>query len=179
MLTKDQKKQSVSASAKSIQDSQTVVFVDFTKVKMDDLKKLKRSLREVGASFKVLKKRLLNIALQRAGISLDVLKFAGPTGVVFSPGDITSVASKIHAFARTVKDKTAFKVLSAYTASDKSEMSAEQFIVIAKLPSREILLAQVVGMMASPIRGFMYVVDQLSKKQSVAPAASVASTPVL
>jgi ribosomal protein L10 len=72
------------------------------------------------------------------------------------------------------KRKISFKVVGVFDNEKKVVISEQEFTAIAKLPSREVLLGQVVGVMSGPIRAFMYVVSELAKK---GPATPVAATP--
>jgi ribosomal protein L10 len=60
-------------------------------------------------------------------------------------------------------EKKGFKILGAYDLSDKNFIDAETVIKIGKLPTREILLGQLVGVLSAPIRMFMYVLNEKSK----------------
>jgi len=75
------------------------------------------------------------------------------------------------------KQKKNFVILGAYDDVEKMALDKNQFLVIAKLPSREILLAQLVGVLSGPIRAFMYIADQLSKKSAVAESVLSADKP--
>jgi len=165
MLTKDQKKEHVKKGKELIKESQNLVFADFTGVGVEDIRRLKSELRKSGASFKVFKKRLLKLALKENKIDFDLEKFEAQVGTVFTPNELPSVAGQIYKFSRELaKKKKDFKVLGVYNIKAKSFLDAAQFTVIAKLPSREVLLAQVVGVLAAPIRVFMYLLQEKSKK---------------
>ncbi|MDO8601956.1 MAG: 50S ribosomal protein L10 [bacterium] len=165
MLTKAQKKEHVELSAKKIKASKNIVFADFSGVGTADVNNLKKELRKAGAEFKVVKKRLLKIALKEAGIEFDPSATKAPIATVYTPTDLTSVAGPIYKFSRElVKRKINFKVLAAYDAEAKKLLNTAEFTVIAKLPNRETLLAMVIGAMTGPLRAFMSIVDQLAKR---------------
>ncbi len=165
MLTKAEKKDQIDLGAKKIKESESLIFADFTGVPTKDVNQLKSELRKAGAAFKVFKKRLLNLAMKQAGYDFDPSQFDAQVGTVFVKGDISSVAAPIYKFAKELaKKKKNFKVLGAYDLAKKSYMAVEEFTVLAKLPSREVLLAMVVGAMSGPIRAFMYILSELSKK---------------
>lgn len=165
MLTKSQKTEQVKEGKELIKASQNLVFADFTSVGVEEIKKLKKELRTAGATFKVYKKRLLKIALKEAGIDFDPSQFEAQVGTVFTAKELTSVAAQIYKFSKELaKKKKDFKVLGAYDLAVKSFMDPAQFTVIAKLPSKEVLLAQLVGVLAGPIRVFMYILQEKSKK---------------
>jgi large subunit ribosomal protein L10 len=163
MLTKEQKKQQVSNTTDEIKNSKTLVFADFTGVGVEDLRGLKNQLRQSGAKFVVVKKRLLNIALKQSGIDLDALQFSGPVGTVFTAGVITSVAGDLHKFGQ---GKSGYKVLGAYDIEKNVFLDEDDFTVIAKLPSREVLIAMIMGGITGPVRAFMSIVKQLSERSS-------------
>jgi len=183
MLTKAVKQEHVKQTAQSISKSQAVVFVDFTGVPTKEINQLKADLRKSGSVLKVVKKSLLNIALKEAGINFDPTISKAPIATVYATGEMTTIAAPIYKFSKELaKKKMDFKVLGAFDKISNAVLSAAEFTVIAKLPSREVLLAQVLGGMTGPLRAFMYILDQLSKKAPVAasapkPAEAAAPTP--
>lgn len=178
MLTKAKKKEHVELSGKKIKASKNVVFVDFSGVSTPDINALKTELRKVGGEYKVVKKRLLKIALKEAGIEFDPSSTKSAVATVYTPTDLTSVASPIYKFTKELaKRKIDFKVLGAYDAEAKKVLTTAEFTVIAKLPNRETLLAMVIGAMTGPLRAFMYIASELSKRAPAASAAAAAPAP--
>ncbi len=172
MLTKKQKQEHVAASAKLVSGSKALIFADFTAAPTKEINKLKNELKKSGATFKVFKKRLLKIALKEAGIPTEALEGKSQAATVFSPGDLTSVAASIFKFSKDLaKMKVDFKVLGAYDRDRNAAVSPAEFNIIAKLPTREVLLGQVVGTMAGPIRKFMIALQEVAKKKESQPAA--------
>lgn len=170
MLTKVQKKEQVATSKKQVEASKTLVFADFSGVSILAINKLKKSLKEKGATFRVFKKNLLNIAFKDAGVDFDLTQFKAPIGTVFAQGDLSSVAGTIYKFIKELeKQKIPFKVVGGFDRDGKKAISNEEFMVIAKLPSREELLGMVLGGMTGPLRAFMHIVSELSKKAPAAP----------
>jgi len=166
MLTRAQKKQKVDEGAKLIKESKNLIFADFSGVPVTEIQRLKNELREAGAKFQVLKKRLLKIAIKRAGADFDPTQFEAQVGTFFLSEDLTSVASKIHKFSKDLAKKGKnFTVLSAYDLEKKTALSAEEFTAIAKLPTREVLIAMIMGGITGPLRAFMSIVKQLSERQ--------------
>ena len=178
MLTKAEKKDQIDLGAKKIKESQSLIFADFTGVPTSDVNRLKSDLRKAGSAFKVFKKRLLKLAMKQAGFDFDPAQFDAQVGTVFVKGDVSSVAAPVYKFSKELaKKQKNFKVLGAYDLSKNVFMPAEEFTTLAKLPSREVLLALVIGAMSGPLRAFMSIVDQLSKKQPAAPAAPATPAP--
>lgn len=163
MLTKQQKIKLVGKAEEIISQNKNLVFVDFSGIKVEDLRKLKQTLREFGAQLKVIKKKLLRIAFQNKKIDFNPEQFESQTGVIFTQKDISEISGPIYKFFKEV-EKKGFKILGAYDLFAKNFSDAEMVKKIGQLPSREILLAQLVGAIAAPIRMLMYVLGEKNKK---------------
>lgn len=163
MLTKKQKSQHVEEGKKLLKDSQSLVFVDFSGATVEEFKKLRRILRESRAKMKVFKKKLLRIALKENGVDFDPEQFEAQLATIFSPTDISTVAGPIFRFYKEIKDR-GFKIMGGYDLSNKSAINADTVINIGQLPSREILLGQLVGMLSAPIKMFLQALSEKSKQ---------------
>ena len=157
MLTKVQKKEHVADGTERIKKSASMVFTDFTGVPTGDIRMLKLALQASGATYKVFKKRLLQIAMNNAGVAVDTTKFEAQLGTVFASKSIYDVAGTVAKFAKEFfkKSKKEFKVLGAYDAKEAKVIDAATFQLIAKLPPREILLAQIAMMLPMPVKKVM------------------------
>ena len=165
MLTKPQKTEQVVLAKKLVAESQHLVFADFTGVPTKMINSLKKQLKGAGARYRVFKKRLLKVAMGELGIVYDPTQFEAQVGVITIPGELTSAAGVVYKFTREVaREKREFKILGAYDLVARAAMSAEQFTVIAKLPSREALLTQVLGAFTAPLRAFMHLLEERGKK---------------
>lgn len=163
MLTKQQKTEQIKKISELLKNNRLLIFTDFSGVSVEDLKKLRVSLAAgAGAKLKVFKKRLLGITLKEGGFDFDPNQFDSQLATVFSDKDISEVAALVYKFFKEV-EKKGFKILGAYDLAAKNFVDAETVKMIGKLPPREVLLAQVVGMLAAPIRMFLYVLDQKTK----------------
>lgn len=175
MLTKAQKKQHVELGQDLLKKSQTLIFADFTGVDTASVRRIKVEVKKAGATFKVIKKRLLKIAFKNLNIDFDPLQYAAQVGTFFVPEDLSSVAGPIHKFAKDLaKEKKEFKVLGVYDLANKTAVSIEEFTAIAKLPGRATLLAMVFGAITGPLRAFMYLAQEVAKKRPVAATAPAA-----
>ncbi|HDH07436.1 MAG TPA: 50S ribosomal protein L10 [Candidatus Moranbacteria bacterium] len=148
MLSKDQKKQIVKDLAEKIKSSKSVVFSDFKGLQVKDLTGLRKELRESQADFKVIKKTLLGIALKEAGIKMDTKKLEGQIAVTVSENDEVTPAKII---AKLAKGNENLKIIGGLLG--EKEMNSEEMNALAKLPSKEELLARLVGSLKSPIFG--------------------------
>lgn len=165
MKNKAQKTKELKLGQDLLAKNQTVIFADFTGVGTASINKLKKELKKSNSVFKVIKKRLLKIAFKEQGLDFDPTQFDAQVGAVFIPGELSSTAGAVYKFTRELaKEKKEFKVLGVYEIPKRSFLDQKAFLEIAKLPSREVLLAQVVGVLAGPIRAFMHVLNERAKK---------------
>ncbi len=167
-LTKKQKTSLVDESVKRLKESGTAVFVGFNGVLVEDFKKLKRDLKKAGADLKVVKKRLINISFKNSGISFDAMTAKSQMAAIFAKGDLTSVAAIINKFAKDIKKskKGEFEVVGAYDLKEGRLVDVKEFNLVATLPSREVLLAQIAMMLTMPIKKVMFGLTEVSKKAS-------------
>ena len=163
MLTKKQKSQQIEESKKIIQDNKTLVFIDFTGTIVDDIKKLRRILLGIGSNMKVIKKKLLRVAFKESNLDFNPEQFDSQVATISTQKDISELAGPIYKFSKEIKNKN-FKILGGYDLLEKSFIEAEMVRQIGQLPSREVLFGKVVGMLASPIKMFLYILDQKSKQ---------------
>lgn len=166
MKTKQQKKQIIGEAGKLLEENKNVLFVDFTGISDGDLKELKKSLKNLGVEMRVIKKKLLRVALQEKKVDFNPEQFEAQVGSVFSQKELQDVAAPVYKFFKT-REKKGFKILGAYDLAGGKFFDSEFVKMAGQLPPREIILAQLAGMLLSPLRMFMYVLDQKAKKISV------------
>lgn len=154
MQTKSQKETIVSDLTKKLKDSKAVVFSDFKGLSVKDMTVLRRELRNEGVDFKVVKKTLINIALKDAGMSADTKAMEGQIAVAVSQGDEVAAAKII---AKMAKANENIKIVSGILG--KNALSREEVMALAKLPSKEELLAKLVGTLNAPVSGFARVLS--------------------
>ncbi|MFA5052605.1 MAG: 50S ribosomal protein L10 [Parcubacteria group bacterium] len=157
MLTKDQKKEIIKNESGDLKNSHSIVFIDFTGVKTGDLNNFRKTIRAVGGELKVIKKRLLRVAMNEAGLDFNPEMFDSQVGTIFSGDEIFTMAGPAYKFASA-------KILGGYDINEKRFVPAEEVIMLGQLPSRKVLLGQLVGMIASPIRSFMFVLKERASK---------------
>lgn len=164
MLTKNQKAAKIDASKAMLKSMKTLVFVDFTGTSVEGLKKLRRGLNEIGAKMEVVKKKLLRVAFSESNINFNPEQFDMQVATIFSDKDISEVAGVVYRFSKEVEKTTGFKILGAYDLTASVFSDAEIIKTIGKLPSREILIAQFLGMLTVPLKKLLVVLDETSKK---------------
>ncbi|MDD4818693.1 MAG: 50S ribosomal protein L10 [Candidatus Colwellbacteria bacterium] len=157
MLTKEQKKEIIKNEAENLKNSRSIIFIDFTGVKTGDLNSFRKAIREVGGELKVIKKKLLRIAFDNAGIDFDPETFESQVGTILSEDEIFTIAGPTYKFESAT-------ILGGYNLEEKRFVPAEEVIALGKLPSKEVLLGQLVGMVSAPIRSFMFVLKERASK---------------
>lgn len=133
-----------------IQDSEGVFFVNFrglTVVEVDDLRK---SLREAESSAVVCKNTLARIALSELSISYPEEFLIGPSMIVGTDADVAKTSKVLAKFNKEVE---AFELKGGILSQSKV-MSIEEVVELSKLPSREELIAKVIGGIKGPLTGF-------------------------
>lgn len=158
--TKAQKNQVVEKGAKSLKESSNLIFADFGGTSAQDVNSLRISLRESGSRFEVIKKRLLDIILKNKGLDMDTKSFDGQVGTVFVMGEISDAAGQVFRFS---KGKEKFKILGGVDLKKGEKLEADYVTRIGQLPSREVLIGQVMGGMVAPLRAFMWILKERSK----------------
>lgn len=150
MLTKDQKKELVKKLTEKIKTAKAAVLVDYKGLKVKDATELKKALRAGGVEYMVVRKTLLNIAFKNAGVEgLNIKTMEGQVALSLSNEDEVSGAKLIDTFA---KKNANVKMIGGVLG--KQVMDAAQVKALAKIPSKEQLLGQLVGTLNAPISGF-------------------------
>lgn len=153
-ITKAKKQEVAKELVDKFTRKKIAIFSDFHGVSVAKLQALRRLLKKESAEYKVSKKTLLDRALTEAGIQLKTKEMQGELGVAFGYADEVAPAKALLKFS---KENETFKILGGILG--EKVLGAKEILALAKLPSIEILLAQLVGMLASPIRGFTTVLQ--------------------
>ena len=163
MKTKAQKTEKVKENIENIGESKTLIFSDYKGTKVNDLNSFRKVLMELGAKFEVIKKRLLRVAFEEKKLDFDPETLEGQLGVIFTDKPVEEIAGAVYKFASGSKT---FKISGGFQVGENKFLSGEEVEMIGKLPSREVLIAQVVGTIAAPIRAFLYVLNEKSKQSN-------------
>ena len=146
MKTRDQKKVIIAETQELLKNSKNLMFINFSGTGVEDIKELKKTLRPLGSTVRVVNKKLLRVSLEKAGVDINPEQFETQLATIFSSANISDVAAPV--------------------MEGKVFMDAKTTKQIGQLPSREVLIGQVVGMLAAPIRMFMYVLSQKAEMGS-------------
>jgi len=138
--------------------SSTAVVTEYRGLTVAQISNIRRQLRTLGADYKVFKNTLVRRAI--AGTDVESLSefLVGPTAIAFVDGDVSAVAKALRDFARETP-----KLIVKGGVVDGKPLSKSDLTALADLPSRDVLLAQIAGLLASPLRtlaGLMKAVPQ-------------------
>ena len=164
MLTRKQKAEHIEEGKKLLKENHTMVFLDLSGVDAETTKLLRRMVRAEGGEMRVMKKRLLRVAMKDAGFDFNPEQFESQLATVFVPKDISEIAGPLYDFLKKANAAKENKnILGGFDILAKNFLDAEMVTKIGQLPSREVLLGQVVGTLAGPIRAFLYVLNEKAK----------------
>jgi large subunit ribosomal protein L10 len=135
----------VSDLAEKLNRSPFVLVTDYQRMKVDQFGDLRNRLAPAGAEVRVVKNSFLKRAMNDSGMPDVTDKLSGQTAIVMGQKDVAPVAKILKTFAAEFK-VAALKI----GIIDKSILSAEEIEALADLPSREILLGQLLGLLLSP-----------------------------
>lgn len=166
-VSKQKKSEIFSELVAKFKEAKSVWFVTTNKMTVEEFSELRKSLREVGATYTLAKKTIIVKAIKEA-INLDVelSTLDGQIWVVCSNTDAVSGLGKVNAFLKEVNGKKNDLGKMAWSVSifEWEVKSVEETKVIAAMPSRETLLGRLVGSMMSPISGMARFLDAASKE---------------
>ena len=154
MLTRNQKEEVVKDLADKIKRQKSLIFTDAKGVKVKDVQKIRRELKKLEAEYKVAKKTLMELALKKEKKEMDLSQFSGSLATSFGYKDPISL---IKVLAKLAKENENFKILGGMV--EDRIVSADEIKALSKIPSKEILLAQLVGYIKGPISGFVNVLN--------------------
>jgi large subunit ribosomal protein L10 len=149
-MNRDQKAAAIAEIASQIDESDAIFAVDYRGITVAQVAELRATLRQSDATFKVVKNSLTERAADQVGAESLKDFLAGPTALTFVRGDIATAAKVVADYARTTQ-------LLPFKGGlmEGATLDVEQIRSLSKLPSREVLYGQLVGVVASPIGGLV------------------------
>jgi large subunit ribosomal protein L10 len=162
-MNRDEKAATIEALTAEIRAADAVFAVDYRGISVPQAAELRGKLREADATFRVVKNSLTERAADGAGAEALKELLAGPTALTFVHGDAALAAKAIADYARATQ-LLPFKggLMNGDT------VDAEQIRAISRLPARDVLYAQLVGVVASPVTGLVRTLNALVSGLAVA-----------
>jgi len=155
--TRDQKKQEIKALEEKISQAKSIIFTSYTGLNVSALEELRVKFREQGVEYQAARKRLIDLALDNNKLEHDSVKgLDGSIAVAFGMADEVSPARIAKDF---IKGHETFSIRAGLLKVGESwrYLSETEVMNLANLPSREQLLAKMVGSIKAPISGFVNV----------------------
>jgi large subunit ribosomal protein L10 len=164
MKSKIQKQEELKSLQGKLPDAQITVFTSFARagekgLSVAQMTELKRMLRGIKSEYIVTKKTIVDRAIAEKGA--DVYAMDGSLGLVVSQDEPYDLAKKVYEFA---KKNTALQFFGAML--NGAFINKEQFMEMAKMPSREVLIGRLFGMMKYPVSGLYGVMTEIAKKKT-------------
>lgn len=155
-------------------DAEAVIMIDYRGLTVKEMQSLRRSVRESGGEITIYKNSLTEIAIRELALPSMDAYLEGPTAFVFVAGDAVAPAKALSAFA---KEHQALELKGGFVQNQV--IGADGVKAIATLPSREELVAKLLGTMqnpltgtvrvlAGPARAFATVLDAIAKQKAAA-----------
>jgi large subunit ribosomal protein L10 len=147
-MNREQKAAAIEEIAGQIQESEAIFAVDYRGITVAQVAELRTKLAESDASLRVVKNTLTERAADQVDVQALKALLEGPTALTFVRGDVAG-AAKALADAQKTTETLAFKggVLNG------AALDPNQVVALSKLPSRDVLYQQLVGLVASPLTG--------------------------
>ena len=156
-----QKEEEVSKLAEKLKEAKVILLTDYRGINVADVTKLRADLRNANSEYKVIKNNIIKRALDANGESgLDDL-LEGPTALVIGTEDYLEPSKVIYNFS---KDNEFYKIKGGII--DGKVMTAEEIITLAKLPSRQELMAKLAGALLGNITKLAVALDAVREQKA-------------
>ena len=158
----DSKKQIVSEIKEKISSAKSIIFTDYRGITVAQDTTLRKKLREAGVSYKVYKNRLLKIAFDELGMSdaYDVKMLEGTTSVAFGPDEVSAA----NILCPLVKEYGLAGV--KFGVVNGKYTDAEGIEKLSKIPSKDVLIAMLMGMLNAPMSALARALNEIAKKNA-------------
>ncbi|MFC0212831.1 50S ribosomal protein L10 [Paenibacillus chartarius] len=155
-----EKAQAVAEVTEKLKDYSCTIVTDYRGLTVAQVTQLRKSLREAGVEFQVLKNTLARRATANAELSALDEHLTGPTAIAFCKDDVVTPAKILTDFA---KKNDALKVKGGVV--EGKVVGLDQIQALANLPSREGLLSMLLSVLQAPMRNFALAVKAVAEKQ--------------
>jgi len=162
-MNREQKSAAIAEIAGHIDESEAIFAVDYRGITVEQIAELRSKLREADASFKVVKNSLTERAADQAGAEPLKAHLVGPTALTFVRGDVALAAKAVADYAKATQ-------LLPFKGGmmGGEELEIDQIRSLSRLPSRDVLYGQLVGIVASPVGGLVRSLNALLSGVAVA-----------
>lgn len=166
-VTKQKKAEVFNELVTKFKEAKSIGFATTNTLTVEEFQKLRKSLREVQATYTLAKKTIIKKAIKEAvNIDIEISDLEGQIWVVCSNEDAVAWLGKVNAFMKEANGKKGDLGKMAWSVSifEWELKSVEDTKVIAAMPSRDTLLSRLVGSMMSPLSGMARLLDATAKE---------------
>ncbi len=156
-----EKQAQVSELASKMKEAKLILLAEYRGINVADVTEMRSKLRKVNAQYSVIKNNITRRALAECKIEGLEEQLVGPVAVVMSNEDYLEPSKIIYEFS---KENDFYKIKGGVI--DGKVVSAEEIITLAKLPSRQTLIAQLAGALLGNISKLAVVLDQVQKQKA-------------
>lgn len=166
MANIDAKKVIVEEVKAKIQASKSVVLADYNKLTVLEVTALRNKFKEANCEYKVYKNTLVRRAFNELGVTDFDNDLNGTTAIVFCADETSGAA----VFAKAVKENPALtdKIVPKCAYLEEKYLDKAAVKELSAIPSKEVLIAKMLGCLQSSITKFVYVLDTIAKSQEAA-----------
>ena len=158
-----QKEQEVKELAEKMKKSSLILLTDYRGINVADGTELRKTLREANGTYAVIKNNITRRALAENGIKELDEELTGPTAVIMADESYLNSLKAIYKFA---KENDYYKIKAGVL--DGKVITTEELVTLAKLPSREELIAKLAGCLLGNISKLAVALDQVAKQKEAA-----------
>ena len=168
----EQKQAVVADLAEQLKNSPAGVVVNYQGITVDADTKMRKALREAGVKYMVVKNSLTGRACDEVGLSDMKQYLTGMTAIAIGTTDPVAPAKVLKEYAEKIES---FQILAGYL--DGAVVDKDTVNTLADIPSKEVLIAKLLGSIKSPIYSFAYAIQAIVDKdgEGAAPAAEEAA----
>lgn len=154
------KEAKVAEIREKLEKAQGVVLASYQGLSVEEDTELRKRLREAGVEYKVYKNTMTTLAAKEAGLEGIVTYLEGPVSIAFSYDDATAAARALNDFA---KDHKKLELKAGIV--EKQVYDANMIKAIATIPSREVLIAKLLGSIKSPLSNLAYLLSAIKDQK--------------
>jgi len=159
--TMELKKAVVADIKAKFEAAQSAVLVDYRGLTVEEVTNLRSECRKAGVDYVVLKNTMIELAAKEMGIEGMEAYLKGPTAVAFGMNDPASPAKIL---ADTIKKTKKMQLKCALIENKVLDAAGAQ--ALADLPSREVLIARIMGSLNAPVTNFVYAIEAIRKQKA-------------
>ena len=154
------KEAKVAEIREKLEKAQAIVLADYQGLTVEEDTALRKTLREAGVEYKVYKNNLVTLAAKELGIEGLDSYLEGPVSIAFGYEDATAPARVLHTFAKDHKKLELKAGMVEGTLYNKEEVEK-----LATIPSKEVLIAKLLGSFKAPLSNGAYLLNAIKEKK--------------